>query len=389
MTVIGEFRGFRTARGRGSAAKITEAAEKKGIRHPLIIAGKERTETIREKNQMLRECPAFSEFHANPDLADAEKARDLFVQENCDGLISVGGGSAIDTAKAVKALLLTENAEKLLANIWPEDKERDIPHIAVPTTAGSGAEATQFAVSYVQERKVSISHPCLKPDAVILDPSFLDTLPEYQKKSCALDALCQGIESYWSRNATEDSRVYAYLAIRGVLDHLKAYLAGDQTAAEEMLDASFQSGKAINISRTTAAHALSYRLTQTLGLAHGHACMLTLPGLWEMMMETERGKNITEELAGVMGLGDRRMGPAFLRGILLDLHLDLHRELTQAELEDWVRNANPERMQNHPVSMTEENIRRAYRIAFSNRTDMEKRACLDMWKYYGRNSDYE
>ena len=109
--------------------------------------------------------------------------------------------------------------------------------------------------------KVSLNHAELKPDGVILDSALLDSLPAYHKKSCALDALAQGIESYWSRGSNDDSKVHAYLAVIGVLDNLKAYLEGDPHAASEMLDASFQSGKAIQITRTTAAHAMSYRLT--------------------------------------------------------------------------------------------------------------------------------
>ena len=118
---------------------------------------------------------------------------------------------------------------------------------------------------YENGQKISIGHPCLLPEGVILDSALLDSLPDYHRKSCALDALSQGIESYWSRAATEESRVHAYLAILGVLDNLKAYLAGDAHAADEMLEAAYQSGRAIQITRTTAAHAMSYQLTKTGG----------------------------------------------------------------------------------------------------------------------------
>ena len=143
---------------------------------------------------------------------------------------------------------------------------------------------------------------------------MLDSLPAYHKKSAALDALSQGIESYWCRNATEDSRVHAYLAILGVMDNLKAYLAGDPHAAEEMLDASYQSGKAIQITRTTAAHAMSYQLTKQLGLAHGHACMVTLPVLWEAMQDREEMQECLSDLCGKMRLSNPQLVPKLLRG---------------------------------------------------------------------------
>ena len=113
-----------------------------------------------------------------------------------------------------------------------------------------------------------------------MDSSLLDTLPLYHKKACALDALCQGIESYWAAAATAESRVHAERAILGVLRNMDAYLNGDAAAADEVLEAAYESGCAIRISRTTAAHAMSYQITKRIGPAHGHACILTLPHLW-------------------------------------------------------------------------------------------------------------
>ena len=156
---------------------------------------------------------------------------------------------------------------------------------------------------------------------MILDAELLESLPEYHKKSCALDALCQGIESWWARAATEDSRVHSFLAVRGVLDNLKAYLAGDPHAAEEMLDAAYQSGRAIFTTRTTAAHAMSYQITKLLGPAHGHACALTLPVLWDMLTENEETRPMMADLAEKMRLGDPLMGSRLLRGILADLDM--------------------------------------------------------------------
>ena len=100
-----------------------------------------------------------------------------------------------------------------------------------------------------------------------------------------------------------------------MLDNLKAYLAGDPHAADEMLDASYQSGKAIQITRTTAAHAMSYQLTKTFGIAHGHAVMLTLPTLWEMMSEDEQTAPVLKDLSRLMRLGDPLMAPRLLRGV--------------------------------------------------------------------------
>ena len=367
-------------RGRGSISKLPEMLEKLGCRHPLFIGSGQLTGKVLKKIPALLSVPVFSEYHPNPDLQDAVPAVRLFRDNKCDSILSVGGGSAMDTAKAVKALLYAENLDNAVDNCFPDDMP--LPHIAVPGTAGTGAEATQNAVVYIGQRKFSLTHPALRPDGVILDADFLESLPVYHKKSAALDALSQGIESYWCRNATEDSKVHAFLAILGITDNLTLYLKGDPHAAEEMLEASFQSGKAIQLTRTTAAHAMSYQLTKTMGLAHGHACMLTLPVLWEMMQENEDMKPVLEDLSRKMRLSDPRAVPKLLRGILYDLEMEIPAMPEEETLNRLADAVDPLRLGNHPVEMTKGDIKKAYRKAFTPLCELEKKACLDIWRYY-------
>ena len=369
-------------RGRDSLKRLQEMTGKLGIRKPMIVGMEPLTGVLMKKNPWLLSSPVYSDFHANPDLADTEKGAAVYLRENCDGLISVGGGSSIDTAKAIKARLNAACEDDIIHSRLSGTAA--CPHIAVPGTAGTGSEATQIAVAYVNGIKVSLNHEMLKPDGVILDASLLDSLPLYHKKSCALDALAQGIESYWSRGANDDSRVHAYLAIIGVLDNLKNYLNGDPHAAEEMLDASYQSGKAIQITRTTAAHAMSYMLTKRMGLAHGHACMITLPTLWEMMQEKEEMQDTLRDISEKMRLGDIRMAPKLLKGILYDLEMDIPPVPDEETLDELAGSVNVERLNNHPVTMTKDEIKTAYRRAMTPLRENEKLACLDIWRYYGR-----
>ena len=370
-----------TFRGNGSLKKVPEMMEKLEIRHPMIVGMEPLTGQLLKRNPVLLSSPVFSAFHPNPDLSDAETGAETFRKEGCDGLISIGGGSSIDTAKAVKALLNTSSTGEAAHNRFPD--RMMIPHIAIPGTAGTGSEATQTAVVYVEGSKISLNHPGLLPEGVVLDASLLDSLPVYHKKSCALDALAQGIESYWCNSATDDSRVHAYLAILGVLDNLKAYLAGDSHAAEEMLDASFQSGKAIQITRTTAAHAMSYQLTKIYGLAHGHAVMVTLPVLWEMAMEHDEMKDVLADISRIMRLGNPLMVPRLLKGIMIDLDMKTPDLPDEKMLDALAGSVNAERMNNHPFPMTHEEIREAYRRAMTPMCETEKQACADIWRYYG------
>ena len=371
-------------RGRDSLKKLPEMAAALGMRKPLIVGMEPVTGTLLKKNPALLACPVFSAFHPNPDLSDTEAGAETYRREGCDGLISAGGGSSIDTAKAIKARLNAETEEDVIRGRLA--MKEACPHIAVPGTAGTGSEATQFAVVYVNGSKVSLNHAELRPDGVLLDSSLLDSLPPYHKKSCALDALAQGIESYWSKGSKDDSRVHAYLAVIGVLDNLKAYLEGDPHAADEMMDASYQSGKAIQITKTTAAHAMSYMLTKRLGLAHGHACMLTLPTLWEMMLEHEEMRETLRDLSLKMRLGDAQIPPRLLKGILYDLEMPIPPLPDEAMLRELAGSVNAERLSNHPVKLTEEEILEAYRRAMTPACGNEKQACLDIWKYYGRGS---
>ena len=368
-------------RGMGSLRRLPELMEKTGMRQPLIVGFPELAERIR-KNKTFENTPVFSGFHANPDLQDAAAGARMYRDLGCDGIISIGGGSAMDTAKVIKGILSSENMDALLDNRLDDT---GIPQIAVPGTAGTGAEATYTAVVYENGRKLSPGSEVLLPEAVILDAELLSTLPEYHRKSCALDALAQGIESYWSVSATADSRVHAYLAILGVLDNLKDYLAGDPHAAEEMLEASYQSGKAIRITRTTAAHAMSYQITKKMGYAHGHAVMLTLPGLWDMLLEkgSEENLSMLADLSSKIRLGHPLMGSRLLRGILYDLGLEIPAMPGRELLDHLVASVNPERLGNHPMKMTEDDLRQAYIRAFLPAEPMMKQACLDIWKYYG------
>ena len=149
-----------------------------------------------------------------------------------------------------------------------------------------------------------------------------------------------------------------------------------------MLDASYQSGKAIQITRTTAAHAMSYQLTKQLGLAHGHACLLTLPVLWEKMLDMEEMKNTLEDLSRKMRLGDPQLGPKLLRGILYDLEMKIPEMPDEERLNALADGVNPERLGNHPAAMTRADVKETYRRAFAPLCAAEKQACKDIGNYY-------
>ncbi len=359
-------------KGRGSlnGANLAVLMARLNMRRPMLVCSARMQAEFAARTGMT--LPLFSGYHPNPDLADAIAGAELYREKGCDGLISVGGGSAMDTAKAVKALLLADNMEDVRVNHLPEG---DVPHIAIPGTAGTGAEATPIAVVYENNEKLSLDHPVLLPEAIVLDGSLLDTLPLYHKKACAMDVLCQGIESYWAVKATGESRVHAERAILGVLRNFDAYLAGDADAADAMLEAAYESGCAIRISRTTAAHAMSYQITKRIGPAHGHACMLTLPHLWRHMGDMP----VLRELNTLMGTAD---GASLLLGMLCAADMMPDAMPDDATLDALAASVNVQRLGNHPEVLSAAELRAIYVQAFTAIPAEEQARLAALWRKY-------
>lgn len=192
----------------------------------------------------------------------------------CDAIIAVGGGSVIDLAKLLKAFRLSRS---LVDDFFDQQNSEalrplSIPLIAVPSTAGSGSEATRFAVVYKAGQKQSVEHDALLPDVSIVIPSLLASVPARVAAASGMDALCQGIESYWSIHSSDASRKLAGEAISIAWGWLvQAVHERTPESLEQMAKASHLAGRAINMTKTTAPHAVSYPMTSYFGVTHGHA----------------------------------------------------------------------------------------------------------------------
>jgi alcohol dehydrogenase class IV len=219
----------------------------------------------------------FQEFSANPNLADVEAGIRLFRQSQADLILAVGGGSVLDMAKLIGILSTQDVSPRDIVQGQKKIHQIGVPVIAVPTTAGSGSEATHFAVVFLGETKYSVAHPSMQPVCALIDPELTYSLPPRITAVTGLDAFCQAVESLWSVQATPQSRTYARKGIELALRNLPA--AVHQPSPEvrrNMCLASLLAGKAINLTKTTAPHALSYIMTARFGVPHGHAVALTL-----------------------------------------------------------------------------------------------------------------
>lgn len=351
-----------------SARSITNLLASLGATHPLVVAdpffANGYVQSLLDGAAIPYEI--FSGYEPNPKYEQVCAGVSLFRTTGCDAIVSVGGGSAIDVAKCIKLFAPMETDGDKVRFVDLPYSFSPIPHIAMPTTAGTGSESTHFAVLYVDGVKNSIAQPCLLPDAAVLDGSVLVGLPAYQKRATLLDALAQAIESYWSRRSCEESRAYARAAIPAILQNVNAYLEGDLEAAKAMAFAANRAGKAINITTTTAAHAMSYKITSLFGLAHGHAVALCLPFTWNLLIE--RGDKATQErLLQIDALMTGQEIPVMGAGLEVfeDLYATLglshHIENPEDRLEELVASVNTQRLSNFPVDVTQDELREGYR----------------------------
>jgi alcohol dehydrogenase class IV len=318
---------------------------------------------------MFRTDVIFNQFSSNPLYEDVCKGVKLFNANHCDTIVAVGGGSTIDVAKCIKLYCKMDPDRNYLQQ---EYTDSGIPLIAVPTTAGTGSESTRYAVIYFEGKKQSVTHDSIIPNYAILEPRLLKSLPLYQKKCTMLDALCQGIESLWSVNSTDESMIYSKIAIQLIMDHWHGYIEENSDEdAELIMQAANYAGRAINITQTTAAHAMSYKLTSMYGLPHGHAVALCLPEVWLYMLEhpekciDPRGEDhlafVFEWLGRLMQCDSPEKGLMMFRSIMFGLDMPQPQSKNrEEELDVLTQSVNPERLRNNPVKLDEDIIRFIY-----------------------------
>ena len=311
----------------------------------------------------------YNKVKPDPTSAQVEEMVNFYHEHNCDSIIAIGGGSCIDAAKAMAARIA--RPEKSLADMNGVMKVgREIPFfIAIPTTAGTGSEATRFAVIYYNGEKQSVAHESAIPKCVVFDTSSLETLPLYQKKATMLDALCHAIESMWSVNSTDESKEYARKAIDIIINNKDKYLSQDKSVNALMFEAANYAGKAINITQTTAGHAMSYKLTSLYNVAHGHAAALCLRKLFPYMinhMEKCIDKRGTEYLAGsyeqiACAMGCKDVSEAALKFDELFKSLELDIPVAKEEDYEILKNSvNVTRLKNNPIELDTDTIDMLY-----------------------------
>lgn len=304
-------------------------------RHSYISCGAHKAfDSIWQELQC--ELVEFNAFSANPKWEDALTGVALLQEMSVDVIVAVGGGSAIDISK-------------LMRHFYREQSSVYIPLVAVPTTAGTGAEATHFAVMYKDGVKQSVEADDILPDYAAVYPPFTYNNDSYLTACTGFDALAQAIESFWSVNSTEESREYSVQAIR-LLWHNLPKVVGSPSAdlRNKISEGAYWAGRAINISKTTAPHAFSYIFTSKYGYPHGHAVALTFPFFLALNADSTLLKLLEIPIENVLP-----MMQYYIQTLGLSLNI-----APEVDINYCLQQVNIQRLKNNPVVVDESVISR-------------------------------
>lgn len=305
--------------GGGSLSQITTLTEGQTV--ALVIFPEARGLGLVDKIQALlgdRLVHIVEDVQPNPDVAQLCTTYERFWQQaaGCETVLAVGGGSAIDTAKALMVGTTSGSFRELLS-LLASGKQFSPPRckslIAVPTTAGTGSEVTPWATIWdaAQQKKYSLHLSCTWPTAAIVDPELMLTVPAGVTVSTGLDALSHALEAIWNVNANPISDTFAISAIEDILECLPR-LRQDLSSRDlrsRMALAALKAGMAFSNTKTALAHSISYEMTLRHGLPHGIACSFTLPYVLGLAWgrDATRDQTLQRVFGTDLGLAQKRL----------------------------------------------------------------------------------
>jgi len=310
-------------------------------------------------------------FYKNSDLPILEELIEIIKEiKNFKPnlILAVGGGAVIDYAKIANVVDIRPDLADLIVNYSYPFKNKYTQLAVVPTTAGSGAEVTSNAVIYVDGIKHSFESQLLIPDNFFLIPEFLISAPNKIKASAGFDAIAQALESLVSKKSNDQSVEYASKSLRVSINSYISFLNDPNLKnATEMAIASNLAGKAINISKTTAPHAVSYPFTSLFNVSHGHAVGLFFEKFFkfnyenkdksETSFDLKKRFDLIFNLFDVQGINDFNSKISLIKkkAKLEDNLQSLNINIKKSS-EDIIKGINLLRLGNNPVKIVEKDI---------------------------------
>ncbi|MFT4518461.1 MAG: alcohol dehydrogenase [Halioglobus sp.] len=333
--------------GEGSVLKLCSTVSQFGVSKILIVTDKPLHDlgvmapAIAELNRLGVATAVYDGVLPDPTVSIVNAGIASFKENQCDGVMAFGGGSSIDAAKVI-SLAAGNNFQAGDCLGVGKCKQPAVPFFAVPTTAGTGSEATFIAVISDDEThaKGAVIDPGIIPMAAALDASVMLGLPQHITAATGMDALTHAIESYIGRWETPQTNFYGLASAKLVLDNLPTACSdgGNVEAREAMALASFYGGLAITNALVGYVHAVSHNLGARYGVPHGLGNAMVLPHVLELLKDVAQDK--LAELAIHVSLGDASDSPAELTRRLIDRIWALNEEIGIPRTTDVIQQAD-------------------------------------------------
>lgn len=308
----------------------------------------------------------FSDFSPNPQYHDLQKGLRELLLVKPDCIIGAGGGSVIDMAKLLRFFYSYQGNVETNGPYLLNKSERILPLICLPSTSGTGAEVTHFAVLYKNGIKYSIADSKVLPDLAIVASKYTYNNDAYLTACTGFDALSQAIESFWNVKSTSTSEEFAIEAIKKIFHNLPRLIRNPtKELRDQVSEGSVLAGKAINITQTTAPHAYSYFLTSEYGYSHGHAVALFFPYFFKWNSEALKYykepkkkhvyKNKIDKLLAYLGVENRDKEYFFIEYIeSLGISVNLGKN---TNIDNIVSAVNHTRLQNNPMDINTNSLK--------------------------------
>ena len=357
-------------------SELKELISRKSIKKVLLISGRKSfyktgankifLNILKKKffNIYLKKSslPQFDE------LKDIIKIKDKF---NPDLIIAVGGGCVMDLAKITSVFVGTKNLKERAINSDFSLSKTQV--LAVPTTAGSGAEVTSNAVLYIKNLKFSVEGDKIKPDFFFLIPKLLMSSNLNLDATTCFDAVSQSIESLFSKKSNKESVIYAEKALKILLKNSLNYINKKNiNNSHRMIVGANLAGRAINISKTIAPHALSYPFTTLYGIPHGHAVSLTFNEILKFNYFNQMHSNCDYDLNSRYNLLFKATKTKnindldkYFKNFKKNLNLEQNFKKLKINLSKdqnkILSNVNEQRLQNNPIKISVKDIQQIFK----------------------------
>lgn len=355
--------------GKGKAADLKLLADEMQCKRGILVA-----DSFFLKNGLADEILkksegrlkiVFGDVSPNPDVEEVDACADMIRKNQIDFVAALGGGSAMDCAKAAATIALTADSIRKYHGTNEKVPQKHLPLIAIPTTAGTGSEVTCVSVltDHKNQKKSPVVSDGFYPTYAVIDPELTYTMPPKVTAGTGIDVLCHALEGYWSKGHQPICDACAVHAANLVFKYLYRAFQNpkDEEAREKMCEASVIAGLAFTLPKTTSSHACSFPLTNLYHIPHGEACGLTIDYFAKINKDVEDGR--VSKLARKLGFADTEdMAEAIhelkesmgLRNDLKDL------QLSDEDVEQLVKISRHPNLYNNPVEITDDMLKEMY-----------------------------